>query len=73
MIYFPLLQLSGREMFTFNPAMAADSDAFEDGDDAFDTGNLPMDDDEQDTNEVRTYVVMSTGHLTLCLVNWIIY
>jgi len=43
--------LSGREMFTFNPEMAADGDQLEDGDDTFDTRNLPNDD--QDANEYK--------------------
>jgi len=42
--------LSGREMFTFNPAMAVDE--LEDGDDAFDTGNLSNDEDEEE-NEYK--------------------
>lgn len=37
--------ISGREMFTFNPDMAID-DAFEEGDEAFDTANLPEDGEE---------------------------
>ncbi|CAG7727200.1 unnamed protein product [Allacma fusca] len=47
--------LSGREMFTFNPSMAADSDQLEDGDDAFDTNNLPDQDgdDELDAQEYK--------------------
>ncbi len=39
-------------MFTFNPAMATEADAFEEGDEAFDYGNLPMEDEEQDNIEV---------------------
>jgi len=37
--------ISGREMFTFNPDMAREDD-FEEGDEAFDTTNLPDDDNE---------------------------
>jgi len=43
--------LSGREMFTFNPEMAAEAE-FEDGDEAYDTRNLNNEDDE-DTNEYK--------------------
>jgi ssDNA-binding Zn-finger/Zn-ribbon topoisomerase 1 len=43
--------LSGREMFTFNPSMAADSDQLEDGDDTFDTRNLPDEDGEDEDNQ----------------------
>nr|CAG4650431.1 EOG090X0C5B [Sida crystallina] len=42
--------LSGREMFTFNPDLAAD-DAFEEGDEAFDTSNLPKEEDDLDDLE----------------------
>nr|CAG4641988.1 EOG090X0C5B [Eurycercus lamellatus] len=45
--------ISGREMFTFNPDMARDDD-FEEGDEAFDTTNLPKEDDEEgDDNMYR--------------------
>nr|CAG4636461.1 EOG090X0C5B [Eubosmina coregoni]SVE70024.1 EOG090X0C5B [Eubosmina coregoni] len=39
--------ISGREMFTFNPDMAVD-DAFEEGDEAFDTANLPDEEGGED-------------------------
>nr|SVE75351.1 EOG090X0C5B [Daphnia dolichocephala] len=39
--------ISGREMFTFNPDLARDDD-IEDGDEAFDTANLPNEDEESD-------------------------
>ncbi|KAG8222445.1 hypothetical protein J437_LFUL002180 [Ladona fulva] len=38
--------LSGREMFTFNPDLAA-ADQYEEGDDAFDTGNLPFEEGDE--------------------------
>lgn len=47
--------LSGREMFTFNPELAAD-DQYEEGDDAFDTGNLPQD-EEGENIEYREIVL----------------
>ena len=48
--------LSGREMFTFNPGMAAD--ALDDGDEAFDTANLPDDEElEADENDVRSTTI----------------
>nr|SVE74828.1 EOG090X0C5B [Daphnia carinata] len=37
--------ISGREMFTFNPDLARDDD-MEDGDEAFDTANLPNEEEE---------------------------
>ncbi|XP_046397553.1 zinc finger CCCH domain-containing protein 15 homolog [Ischnura elegans] len=49
--------LSGREMFTFNPEMAS-ADQYEEGDDAFDTGNLP-DDDNEENIEYREIVLDS--------------
>nr|SVE77219.1 EOG090X0C5B [Daphnia lumholtzi]SVE78459.1 EOG090X0C5B [Daphnia lumholtzi]SVE79087.1 EOG090X0C5B [Daphnia lumholtzi] len=39
--------ISGREMFTFNPDLARDDD-MEDGDEAFDTANLPIEEDESE-------------------------
>ncbi|XP_071451632.1 zinc finger CCCH domain-containing protein 15 homolog [Hetaerina americana] len=48
--------LSGREMFTFNPEMAA-ADQYEEGDDAFDTGNLPEDEENEETIEYREIVL----------------
>lgn len=56
-------QISGREMFTFNPDMARDDD-FEDGDEAFDTANLPNDDDEEEGEE--KIVVLSCSLVFLC-------
>nr|CAG4647348.1 EOG090X0C5B [Megafenestra aurita]SVE92616.1 EOG090X0C5B [Megafenestra aurita] len=43
--------ISGREMFTFNPDLARDDD-MEDGDEAFDTTNLPVEDDETENGAV---------------------
>ncbi|XP_076039510.1 zinc finger CCCH domain-containing protein 15 homolog [Oratosquilla oratoria] len=45
------LGISGREMFTFNPEMAAGEDEMEDGDDAFDINN--MEEEEGDEDEMR--------------------
>ncbi|XP_026487244.1 zinc finger CCCH domain-containing protein 15 homolog [Vanessa tameamea] len=42
--------LSGREMFSFDPALAADAD---DDDETFDLRNYDQDDDEQDVTEYR--------------------
>ena len=42
--------------------MATEADSFEDGDDAFDTGNLPMDDEEQDNIEVKRIILYSYFH-----------
>nr|CAG4644250.1 EOG090X0C5B [Lepidurus arcticus] len=39
--------LSGREMFTFNPDLAT-NEGYEDGDEAFDTSNLPRENEEED-------------------------
>nr|SVE91988.1 EOG090X0C5B [Daphnia sinensis] len=39
--------ISGREMFTFNPDLARD-DNMEDGDEAFDTANLPIEEEESE-------------------------
>jgi len=48
--------LSGREMFTFNPDMAT-ADQYDDGDEAFDTANLPSENgeggDDQDANAIQ--------------------
>ena len=45
-------------MFTFNPDMAADD--FEDGEEAFDTSNLPRDDEdgEESSEVVRHFVCL---------------
>lgn len=42
-------------MFTFNPDMAHD-DNLEDGDDAFDTTNLPKEEDGEDTDAMVTSI-----------------
>lgn len=42
--------LSGREMFSFDPALAEDAD---DEDEAFDLRNYDQDDEEQDVTEYR--------------------
>lgn len=60
-------------MFTFNPDMARD-DNFEDGDEAFDTTNLPKEDEEEggDNIVVRNFSFLPTPgrnpliHLVLC-------
>nr|CAG4652116.1 EOG090X0C5B [Triops cancriformis] len=39
--------LSGREMFTFNPDLA-NTEGYEEGDEAFDTSNLPKENEEDD-------------------------
>nr|CAG4645069.1 EOG090X0C5B [Leptodora kindtii] len=52
--------LSGREMFTFNPDMAHD-DNLEDGDDAFDTTNLPKEEDGEDTDAMEEYLDEAAG------------
>lgn len=41
-------------MFTFNPDLARDDD-MEDGDEAFDTTNLPAEDDEAENATVVSY------------------
>lgn len=45
-------------MFTFNPDMARDDGDVEDGDEAFDTANLPMDEEDEEGGE--KIVVRST-------------
>jgi len=61
LVYFP--QLSGREMFTFNPAMATESDELEDGDDTFDTRNLPIDEDENAVDVIHDKVKVSLNSI----------
>ena len=53
-------------MFTFNPAMAVDSDQMEDGDETFDTRNLPCD-EEEDNIDVCAHTACNA--LTLCTNN----
>nr|CAG4645767.1 EOG090X0C5B [Lynceus sp. MCZ IZ 141354] len=50
--------LSGRDMFTFNPELAQD-DGLEEEDAAYDTSNLPADDENQDTNVYRELTLES--------------
>jgi hypothetical protein len=42
-------------MFTFNPEMAT-TDAFDEGDDAFDTSNLPKEEGEDGENDPSSMV-----------------
>lgn len=50
---FRSLQLSGREMFTFNPDLAAGEEDLEEGDESFDVRNLSKDpEDEEQEIEV---------------------
>lgn len=53
------IQISGREMFTFNPDMAVD-DAFEEGDEAFDTANLPEDAEEGEDGTVVSLILLTS-------------
>lgn len=46
------MQLSGREMFSFNPELAND-DAYDDGDEAFDS--YSRNDEEEDGVQVMKY------------------
>merc|ERR1711928_206068 len=52
--------ISGREMFTFNPDMAND-DNFEDGEEAFDTANLP--DDNEHGEDPSMFVELNLEEL----------
>lgn len=52
-IYLCLVQISGREMFYFNPDLAA-ADEFEEGDEAFESYNLE-EDDGQNSVEVLNF------------------
>lgn len=51
--YFTNFQISGREMFSFNPELAA-ADLYEDGDEAFEAYNLEDDDDDANNIQVKS-------------------
>jgi hypothetical protein len=52
------VQISGREMFFFNPDLAI-ADQFEEGDEAFDSYNLEDDDDDDDgQNNVEVLTIL---------------
>jgi hypothetical protein len=55
------VQISGREMFYFNPDLAV-ADEFEEGDEAFDSYNLEEDDDDDEgQNNVEVLTILYDG------------
>lgn len=56
-----LVQISGREMFYFNPDLAV-ADQFEEGDEAFDSYNLEDEDDDDDDGQNNVEVLVVPYH-----------